>query len=505
MPPIEEPVTALSGRFAENPGGDADLRMRTGRGTLINALFLVLTSGLGLLRGIVVAAILTTTTYGEWGMLLAAFTTLIALGSVGVDDKYIQQDDPDQQRAFEVAFTLQAIIGLIFVVVILVGMPLFGALYDRPSIVGPGLLFAAAMPALALQMPLWVHYRRMDFLRQRLLQIIDPVVTLVATVGLALAGLGLWALVVGALAGTYCATVAIVLSSPYRLRLRWDRTAVREYTSFSWPLLVGSLVAIVLVQVPVVVSARELGVAAVAGIALATTITQFAHHVDDVVTQTLYPAICAVKDRPDLLFESFWKSNRLALLWAAPIGAAAALFASDFVTHVLGEKWRFAVPLVALFGVNAALNQIGFNWMAFYRAIGNTRPQAVSAGVGLVSVLAIAVPLLAVYGLTAFGVGMGVATLIGVAVRLWYLKRLFPGLALLPHVVRGIGPTLPAVAAVLAVRAIEGGGRPVARVAAEAVLFTVVVVAATWLSERPLLRESLGYLRRASPLAGAAA
>ena len=49
------------------------------------------------------------------------------------------------------------------------------------------------------------------------------------------------------------------------------------------------------------------------------------------VTQTLYPAICAVKDRPDLLFESFWKSNRLALLWAAPIGAAAALFAGDFV------------------------------------------------------------------------------------------------------------------------------------------------------------------------------
>jgi O-antigen/teichoic acid export membrane protein len=484
---------ALDGRF--EGGVPPNLRSRTARGTIVNGIFLVATNALGLVKGIVVAGILTTTEYGQWGLLLAGFATLLMLGSVGIDDKYIQQDHPDQRHAFEVAFTLQCALGVVFVVVIAVGMPLFALLYGAPAIVGPGIALALAIPALVLQMPLWVHYRRMDFVKQRTLQAIDPIVTLIATIVLTAGGLGVWGMVIGALLGTYCATVAIVRASPYKLRWRWDRAAMREYAEFSWPLFVGAISTVLLIQVPVTVSSRTLGVTAVAGIALATQISQFTNHVDDVVTRTLYPAICAVKDRADLLFESFWKSNRLALLWATPLGAAAALFAGDFVHFVIGEKWRFAVPLIAVYGINSALNQIGFNWTAFLRALGNTRPIAVGSTIGLVAVMAIAVPLLAVEGLTAFGIGLTVATLIGVGVRLWFLRGIFPGFAMVTHMARGIGPTIPAVGAVLALREVEWASRSVGLVAIEAVLFTGVAITATWVSERRLLRESIGYLR----------
>jgi PST family polysaccharide transporter len=496
MPPTTEQRpgrTAVEGRFED--GAPANLRARTARGTIVNGLFLVGTNGLSLIKGVAVAGVLSTTTYGVWGLLLAAFTTLITLGSVGIDDKYIQQDDPDQKRAFEIAFTLQCLLGAIFVVVILVGMPLFALLYGEPSMIGPGMAFAAVMPALALYMPLWVHYRRMDFVKQRVLGSIEPVTTLVVTLVLAFGGLGIWALVVGALVGTWTAAAAIVWSSPYKLRLRWDRNAVREYSSFSWPLFVRSLSNLLLVQVPVTVSSRALGVTAVAAITLATNITLFTQRVDDVITQTLYPAICAVKDKPALLFESFWKSNRLALLWAAPLGAAAALFAGDFVHFVIGEKWRFAVPLIAWFGVNAVLNQIGFNWTAFFRAIGDTKPIAAGSVIGLVTVMAIAVPLLAFEGLSAFGMGLGIATLVGVAVRLWFLRRIFPGFPMVAHMARGIGPTLPGVIAVLGIRLLESAPKTLSDLGLEVAAFITVTITSTWLSERRLLRESLGYLR----------
>jgi O-antigen/teichoic acid export membrane protein len=491
--PEVAPNSIVAGRFGEE--ASPDLRARTARGTIVNAVFLVGTQALGLVKGIAVAGIITTTQYGVWGMLMAGFMTLLLLGRVGIDDKYIQQDDPDQRRAFEIAFTLQCALGVVFVVIVLLGMPLFGLLYGAPEIIGPGMALAAAIPALALQMPLWVHYRRMNFVRQRSLQAIDPVITLIATLALTLAGWGVWGLVIGTLIGTWCASAAMVLTSPYPLRFRWDRNALREYTSFSWPLFVGAISTTLLIQVPVVVSSRTLGVTAVAGIALATTISQFTTRVDDVVTQTLYPAICAVKDRSDLLFESFWKSNRLALLWAAPLGAAAPLFAGDFVHYVIGEKWRFAVPLIAVYGVNAALNQIGFNWTAFFRALGDTRPIAAGSVIGLVAVLAIAVPLLAFEGLTAFGVGLGIATLIGVGVRIWFLRRIFPAFAMVGHIVRGIGPTIPAVLAVLALRVAETGSRTPGLVVVEAAVFAAVALVATWAFDHRLLRESVGYLR----------
>ncbi|MEA2458881.1 MAG: hypothetical protein QOC95_1853 [Thermoleophilaceae bacterium] len=486
---------ARAARFGE--GGDTRLRARTARGTIVNAIFLASTNALGLIKTVAVAAIISTTSFGLWGLLMAVFMTLLMLGQVGIDDKYIQQDDADQQRAFEIAFTLQCAFAALFVVLIAIAMPLFGLIYGEPGIVAPGIAFALAMPALALQMPLWVHYRRMDFVRQRLLQVIDPVISLVLTVALALAGLGVWALVLGALVSTWCASIVIARSSPYKLRFRWDREALREYTSFSWPLMVGAISTVILIQVPVAVSARTLGVVAVAGIALAANVQQFTERVDHIVTQTLYPAICAVKNRPDLLFEAFWKSNRLALLWAAPLGAAAALFSGDFVHYVIGEKWRFAVPLIAVYGINAALNQIGFNWTAFFRAVGDTKPIAACTLIGLAAVLLIAVPLLAVKGLTAFGIGLGVATVIGVAVRIWYLRRIFPGFPMLGHIARGLGPSVPAALAVLAVRAAETGPRTLGDLFLEVGLFVVLTLAATWLSERPLLRESIGYLRGA--------
>jgi O-antigen/teichoic acid export membrane protein len=240
------------------------------------------------------------------------------------------------------------------------------------------------------------------------------------------------------------------------------------------------------------------GPSAVAGIALAITIGQFTTRVDDIVTNTLYPAICAVKDRADLLFEAFWKSNRLALLWAAPMGCAGALFISDFVHLVIGEKWRFAAVLIGIVAGTAVVNQIGFNWTAFYRATGDTRPIGVLTTVNLVATLAIAVPLLATHGVTGFGVGLGVVTLIALAIRIGYLLRLFPALQLASHVAHGVGPALVATGAVVVLRMAAGGPRTPGRVALEGVLFGVVGLATTYASERQLLKESLDYIRKRS-------
>jgi PST family polysaccharide transporter len=494
MSALEDPAPALA---TERFGGDpVTLRTRTARGTIINGLFLVGTNALTMVKGLAVASLLTTSQYGIWGLLMAAFMTILALGAVGVEDKYVQQDDADQQRAFEIAFTCQTIIGAVFFVAVLGGMPLFALLYGRTGMIAPGMVFALALPALVLQMPLWAHYRRMDFARQRSLQAVDPVVSIVAVLALAVAGLGVWALVWGELLGTWCAAIVIAKSSPYPLRFRLDRSSLREYTRFSWPLFVGAISVVVMVQVPVAVSARLLGVAAVGGLALAGNISQFTTRVDDVVTQTLYPAICAVKDRTDLLFESFWKSNRLALLWAAPLGVAAALFAGDFVHYAIGEKWRFAVPLIITFGINAALNQIGFNWTAFFRARGETKPIAAVSLFGALSALVLAVPLLIVDHLIGLGIGLCVATTLTVSLRLWYLRGLFGELPVVGHITRGIGPTVPAALVVLAVRLLHPGADNALWTAVEAVAYTILAIGATWIWQGSLLRESLGYLRR---------
>jgi hypothetical protein len=81
---------------------------------------------------------------------------------------------------------------------------------------------------------------------------------------------------------------------------------------------------------------------------------------------------------------------------------------------------------------------------------------------------------------------------------------MFDGFAILRHAVRAAAPVLPAAAAVLALRALQGH-RSLANVVGELALFVVVAVAATLALERPLLRELAANLRGAKPAAGAIA
>jgi hypothetical protein len=76
------------------------------------------------------------------------------------------------------------------------------------------------------------------------------------------------------------------------------------------------------------------------------------------------------------------------------------------------------------------------------------------------------------------------------------MQRFFPGFAIWRHALRSLVPTVPALAAVLALRLAEPSGRGFALVLAELALYVAVTASATWLTERALLREAIGYLRR---------
>jgi O-antigen/teichoic acid export membrane protein len=483
----------MARRRAEIGGGG--LRDRVASGTIVNTIYLLSINGLTIVQGLLLAGLLGAGQYGLWGLLAISFGTLFALAAIGLDDKYIQQDHPDQRAAFEIAFTLQSMLCGVFTLIALVAIPLFSLLYDQPRILVPGLLLAVALPLVALQTPTWVFYRRMDFVRQRILQGTSPLVTFVVTVALALAGVGFWSLVIGTLAGSVAGAVMAMAYSPYKLRFRYERGAMREYATFSWPLFVGSVSTVLMFQVPLTLAARSIGAAAIGAITLASQITQYTKRVDDIVTHALYPAICAVKDKRDLLFESFSKSNRLAILWGFPMGVAAALFAPQVVPLVLGADWKLAVPLIQVLGLSAALDQIGFNWTAFARARGETRVLAVASVAMLVTVLSVGVPMLLAFGLPGFAIGIGAGTLVTLAIRMVYLVKLFPASRMVSHVGRAIAPTLPATAAILAERAVLGSNDSVLRVALEVGTYVLLVAIATWIMARPLLSEAVGYVR----------
>ena len=195
------------------------------------------------------------------------------------------------------------------------------------------------MPAQSFKAAVWVHYREMNWGRLRVLQAIDPVVSFVVTLALAAAGLGYWSLVLGFTVGIWTGAAVAAAVSPYPFRLDVRRGSLREYFDFSWPLFVANSTVILIPQLTMLAGERTLGLAGAGIIGLATTVATYADKVDAVITETLYPAICRVKDRVDLLFEAFVKTNGLTLMWGIPFGIGLALFVDDLVNYVIGSHW----------------------------------------------------------------------------------------------------------------------------------------------------------------------
>jgi O-antigen/teichoic acid export membrane protein len=330
----------------------------------------------------------------------------------------------------------------------------------------------------------------------RYLTAIDPIVMFGVTVGLAAGGAGYWCFIWGALAGSLAGGIVCTITSPYKLRLRFDRGTLREYVSFSWPLAGAGLSRLIVVQGSLLVANRVVGLNGIGSIALATSFAVFADRIDAIVTGTLYPAICAVVNRRELLSEVFVKSNRVALMWAMPFGVGLALFAQDLVHFVLGDRWRPAIGLLAAFGLTCAVGQVAFNWTAFLRAINMTRPIFVSSAINIVVFLAVSVPAMLAWGVTGYAVGFATANSVQIAIRGYYMRRLFGGFSALRQLVRGILPTVPPTALILLLHLLVPGDRTLSRALAEVATYSLGVVFFTWLFERSLVNELFGYLRR---------
>jgi len=489
---------------AGRPQAGSGLRIRAARGTIVNAAFLLGVNTLNLLRGFLVAAFLTTAEYGVWGVVLVILFTLMFLRQVGIGEKYIQQDEPDQELAFRKAMTFELALAGIVLVAGVALVPALATVLGDEAIIAPALVSLLIVPAQALQAPLWIFYREMDFVRQRKLQILDPLTGFVIAIGLLIAGWNYWALIIGVVAGAWVGAVVSLRASPYRFRWTWDRGTLRSYASFSWPLFLAGFSGIVVGQGLLIVGQAELGLAGIGIITLASTISQYSDRADQAITQTIYPTICAVKDRAELLYEAFVKSNRLALMWGAPFGLGLALFAEDLVQFGIGEQWRPGIGLMQAIGVAVAVHQIGFNWDAFYRARAETKPIAVASAISIAAFVAIALPLLASDGLRGLALGMVLVEGVNFTIRMTYLRRLFPDFRFLRHAARALLPSLPAVTLVAALRLAVGEEQTLLAALAMFALYVVTTLAATARIERRLLREMFDYLRR-RPAAGVAA
>jgi O-antigen/teichoic acid export membrane protein len=127
--------------------------------------------------------------------------------------------------------------------------------------------------------------------------------------------------------------------------------------------------------------------------------------------------------------------------------------------------------------------------------VNNTRPIFISSVINIAVFAVVSVPAMLAWGVTGYAVGFAAANAVQIAIRGYYMRQLFQDFSAIRQLGRAVLPTVPPAVLILALHALAPGHRSLSRAIAELVTYSLGVVLFTWLFERSLVTELLGYLR----------
>jgi lipopolysaccharide exporter len=424
----------------------------------------------------ILARLLTPDDVGIVAIATLAVNYLSIAKDLGLGAALIQRRD-DVDEAANTVFTLNLLLGVVLTLVTMLVAPLAAA-YFRQPLVTPvlrwlGLSFAleavGAVHTVRLQ-------RQLEFRRKLVPDLGRALVKGIVSIGLALGGSGVWALVYGQLAGVVASVVLAWAIFRWRPRLTVNTTLAKALLSFGLTVIGVDALAIIIDNFDYLIIGRAFGDAALG-------IYTFAYRLPEllvinilwVMGSVIFPTYASMQDQPDAMRQGFLATVRFVQILTVPICLGLIITAGPLVRVAFGEQWLEAIPIVRVLAFYAWVISVGYHVGGIYKAIG--RPD-ISVKLSILTLIVL-VPALLIgsrYGLIGVAFGHVVASLVRTTVRLIVATRFIdikPGdifAQLKPAALGGVAlaalalpalyltPTLPALPRLLAVTAAGAGG-----------------------------------------------
>lgn len=377
----------------------------------------------------VLARLLTPEDFGLVALALTVMGLLEAFADLGVGHALIVQTEDAVEDRAETAFVVSIAVGLVLTVVVVALSPVAAAVFDEPELVAiTSVLGLNFLLRSFRSVPDALARRAMTFRPITYSDLADAVVRGAVGVALALAGAGVWALVVAYLAGTLARNAAIWALVPWRPRLRPQRRHLRQLVAFGGGLSLVSMLNAFIATFDDLVVGKVLGPAALGLYVLGFRLPELLIvNMSNVASEVLFPAFASVSR--DALAGAYLTALRYTLMVGLPLAAGLAVLAEPVVLALFGDQWRETATVTQILTIYALGVTIGIPAGTVYKATGRAgvlvrlavfRAALLATGVLLLvdqGIAAVAASQAAVAGLFSL-IGLALATrLLAVRVR----------------------------------------------------------------------------------------
>ncbi|MDH3314162.1 MAG: lipopolysaccharide biosynthesis protein [Betaproteobacteria bacterium] len=299
---------------------------------------------------IVVIRLLSPSDYGLLAMATVFLNFLIHMSEGGLGAALVQAPEGDDLKLRGVFGAVILFHSALFV--LLVGAaPTIGQFFEEDHLV-------LIIRVLALQLliamfgiiPSALLTRMLDFKRLSIVALTGALCGSLSTLGLALSGYGVWALVVGSLITSLWNTVAINVLSPF---LKWPDFSLRgtrKLITFGAQLTAARALWMVYSQADIFIAGKLLGRELLGFYSVAMHLASLpVQRISVIINQVAFPAFARTQDDPVAVSKYLLKTLRVLGFLAFPVLWGVSSIAPEIVAVLLGPKWEVAtIPLYLL-------------------------------------------------------------------------------------------------------------------------------------------------------------
>lgn len=303
---------------------------------------------------LVLARFLGPSVFGLYALTMSVVNSFELFKSMGLDTALIRRKEQFELSA-DTAFAVIPVLGLVLYCGLALSAGPVARMFHAPELEATMRVLGIAFVCNCFtRVPSAILERRMEFKDLSIAELVSNGLFPLIAVPLALAGAGVWSLVVAYVVKMLVYMVMVWRHARWMPALRFSPRIAAEMFAFGKFIFLSSVVYFLRMNLDNILVGKYLGVTMLGLYALAFNIANFAaDYLGVKVHRVIYSAYSRI-DKDEALVSAFLKTLKYLSMVAFPVGVGIMLFGDELVAFAYGPKWLAAgsaLKVLALAGI----------------------------------------------------------------------------------------------------------------------------------------------------------
>jgi O-antigen/teichoic acid export membrane protein len=333
--------------------------------------------GMGFVRTIILARILSPEDFGILGIAMLSISILDTFSQTGLLPALIQKKE-NVESYLDTAWTFAAIRGLFMFLILFSFAPLIAKFFSSPhaslviKVIALSTLFSGFR-----NIGIVYFQKKMEFHKQFWFEATGTLIDLCVAIPLAFILRDVWALVWAGLAAQFVKMIISYYMHPYRPRIRFQRNKFLELFEYGKWIIGSSILVFLITKGDDIFVGKFIGAVALGYYQMAYLISNLpSTEISHIVARVTFPAYSKIQVNYQRLKDAYLNVLQVLAFLIFPLAGLTIVFAEDFTRLFLGAKWLQMVPSIQVLALAGLVRSLSVTSGPLFHGTG--QPQIVT-------------------------------------------------------------------------------------------------------------------------------